>query len=91
MMSNDVELVCDGCGTTAVVKASVLNDYGVIARPADWTHGGHGMAVIGAKDYCPSCSPGAGGTSWAETSPSIKPDSMLAVLVLDVPTPRGTA
>ncbi|HEX5656423.1 MAG TPA: hypothetical protein VFX59_04475 [Polyangiales bacterium] len=83
MPLSNVELACEGCGITAVVKASVLNSHGVIARPAGWTHGGHGTAVIGAKDYCPDCSPQAGGTPWNEPSPSVPPAGVLAVLVLD--------
>jgi hypothetical protein len=86
MMSSSVEVVCDACGATAHVRADVHNSYGIIARPVGWTHGGRGMAVIGAKDYCPTCSPLLGGTSWQETLssfPPAAPDEMLAVLVLD--------
>jgi hypothetical protein len=84
MMQSDVELSCAGCGLRAVVRSAVLNSYGVIARPSGWTHGGKGLAVIGAKDYCPSCSPIAGGTPWEQTaSPRRRTGEMLAVLVLE--------
>jgi hypothetical protein len=83
MMSSEVELACDGCGETAVVNAGVINSYGVIARPTGWTHGGHGMAVIGAKDYCPSCSPRSGSTPWNDHPPLRPEEGLLVLLLLD--------